>query len=119
MSMNDNVISVGLCEARHEMPVSEFVFGNSIDPTDFAGMSKTCMKWLEANCGIHVAYQGIALNALDESPIYTSDVHVNLYVTGLTAACAAFIQACAYNGVGLSLMHYDRESGDYIEQYMF
>jgi hypothetical protein len=42
-----------------------------------------------------------------------------VYVTGLSAALAAVIRGCAYNGVPLTLMHYDRDTGEYAEQVIF
>ena len=113
------VINVGLCEGRHEIPgVTEFIFGNSINPTDFDAMFKTAMRWAAEHCDIRTDY-AVPINGMEDCMSYTSDVRVNLYVTGLTAATAAVIKVCALNGIGLTLKHYDRESGQYIDQFMF
>ena len=115
------VISVGLCKARHGMPVSECVFPNTIEnPADYNFMHKTCVEWVSKHCDVHIHWDtAMPINGADQGSCYESDVRVNLYVTGLTAATAAFIKVCAMNGVGLSLMHYDPNTGAYNEQYMF
>lgn len=41
---------------------------------------------------------------------------LTLYVTGLTVALVAVINACRGFNVKLTLMHYDRESGTYYPQ---
>ena len=86
-----------LCKARHEMPecVEGAIFDNTLDPLDIKGMEAT------------------VANALDGVTSLT------LYVTGLTVACAAVIKHCANAGISLSLMHYDRETGNYYEQRIF
>lgn len=119
-SNNQTIISVGLCEGRHEIPgITGYVFPTIEDPSDFVGMSNVCAKWIGENCNVHLVANGLGLNAAEGGAVYASDVRVNLYVTGLTAACAAFIRVCAVNGVGLSLMHFNPKTGEYAEQYMF
>lgn len=83
---------LGLCEGRHELPVSGFVFKNIVDPTDLQGMMDTAQEAL--------------LNV--ES--------LELYVTGLTVACSTVIRYCLINLIPLKLMHFDRESGSYYPQ---
>lgn len=83
-----------LCEARHEMPVKSAIFPCAINPLDVSGL------------------EDIALEKL--SPYKEQQVAV--YVTGLTVALVAVINACRTLNIGLTLMHYDRESGSYYEQ---
>ena len=34
-------VTVGLCASRHPMPVQEYIFPESVDPTDFEWMDKS------------------------------------------------------------------------------
>ena len=88
----------GLCSARHAMPdcVQEFIFPNEIsDPTDTESL-----------------YQ-LAAQSLKDCD------SVTVYVTGLTVALGAVVSYCAKNAIGLTLMHFDRNSGDYYPQCLF
>ena len=92
-------VKVGLVKGRHEMPVKGYLFKGEIDPMDFAGMYLRVAAYLA--CHIDV------------------DQRLVVYVTGLTAATAAVIKACAERGVPLTLMHYNRETGSYVPQQIF
>jgi hypothetical protein len=86
----------GLCEGRHPIPgVTEYIFGNQLNPLDLAGMDATCQAVLEG-C-----------------------TRLDLYVTGLTVALVAVINYCHQNKVALTLWHFNRESGDYYPQPVF
>lgn len=113
-------IEVGLCKGRHEMPVENYIFTEEINPTDFRTMAKVVNSWLSNNCGIHIC-MACAVNQADDTSIdcFVGGKRVVLYVTGLSAALAEVIKACALNGVELTLMHYDRESGQYTPQKIF
>lgn len=113
-------IYVGLCALRHEMPVTEFIYPNSVDPTDFVGMKAVFDRFLLDRVGIHTETR-LALNQRydEDVPCYRGDKALVVYVTGLTACVATVIAECAKNGVALTLMHYDRESEEYIPQIMF
>jgi len=87
-------MKIGLVKGRHEMPVSEYVFEQLEDVLDFDGMYKHALE---------------TLRGVD---------HVDLYVTGLTAATAAVIRACYEYKCGLVLWHYDVASGEYKHQFI-
>ena len=93
-----NDVVAGLCKGRHQLPdeVTEYVFPQEVDPLDVEGMTKTASQFLED----HGARSLI------------------LYVTGLTVACIAVCNACKASclGVKLTLMHYNRENGEYYPQ---
>ena len=93
-------ITVGLCASRHPMPVSEYIFPETLDPMAFDDMEKTASAFI-------AFIDGMAGNSLV------------VYVTGLTAATAAVIKVCALRGIGLTLMHYNRETGEYVPQKIF
>lgn len=86
--------TLALCEGRHEMPdaVEGAIFGNSVDPLDVDGLEKIASEKL---AGVQ---------------------HLRLYVTGLTVALVAVINVCHEKCIKLTLMHFDRGSGNYYQQ---
>lgn len=94
--MNNYVF--GLCEGRHEIPVDQYIFGNSIeDPTDTEGLAVKAANVFASN----------GIEAGDE---------VQVYVTGLTVALIAAIVAAKEIGATVVLYHFDRETGSYFPQ---
>lgn len=91
------IIKTSLCAARHQMPadVVGSVFGNTLDPLDINGLQKTADDFV---------------GSLDK------DASLHLYVTGLTVALVAVINACKKAGVKLVLWHFNRDNGDYYPQ---
>lgn len=94
------VYKYGTIKGRHELPVENYFFEGDVDPTDFAAIAEQVSK-----------------------VIYTFDVKnvfLKLYVTGLTCVTAEIIAQMflEYNpdNFCLVLMHFDRETGEYIEQ---
>lgn len=87
---------VALCESRHEIleAVDGAIFGQTVDPT-------APLK-LEAEARRVIRESGVE--------------YLTVYVTGLSAALVAVINACHVLGVHLSLMHYDLEKGKYFPQ---
>ena len=118
--MDMEKVEVGLVKGRHEMPVSRYVFEAIADPTDFEGMARVASDFVLQEVGIIIRV-GRPLNGADytDLPCYTGVCELVVYVTGLTAAAAAVIRACAIYGVTLTLMHYDREAGGYVPQRIF
>lgn len=113
-------VTVGLCAARHAMPVTEFIFPETVNPTDFDGMEKTAEEFILRHVGLTVTErQALDQRWGEDVPCWAGKRTLVVYVTGLTAATSAVIKACALNGVGLTLMHYDRENGEYLPQLIF
>lgn len=83
---------MGLCAGRYEIPVREYIFPNELDPLDIKGMEMQAREKLAG----------------------TSELI--LYVTGLTVALVAVVNVCRELNIKLTLMHYDRTSGDYYPQ---
>lgn len=50
------------------------------------------------------------------TPLAIANVHINLYVTGLTVALIAFLNAMKMEDVTITLYHFDRETGEYYTQ---
>ncbi len=121
MAEKNNQISVGLFKSRHDMPVNEYIFENGFeDVMDFTGMRKIITEWFSKNVTVDLHY-GVPLNygGYGDVETYKGNRKVFLYVTGLTSATAEVIRFCAFNGISLSLMHFDRDSGEYEEQPIF
>ena len=85
-----------LCQGRHEMPeAAGAIFSTTIDdPTDVKGLYDHAVSVLEK---------------LD-------DHELRIYVTGMTVALIAAINACFTLGIRVILLHYDRNTGDYYGQ---
>lgn len=109
---------IGLVKGRHEIPVTEYFFdGELSSPLDFQTIEKIVWEKVEEIAKPHIEF-GLAINQASTGgvAIYMSDIHLYVYVTGLTSVVAEVISACAHKGVKLTLMHYDRDSGNYLHQ---
>lgn len=115
----ENII-VGLCAARHPLPVTEFIYPETVNPLDFDGLRAVAVKFVLDRVGVESVYaQPINGNDYTDTACFHGRRALVVYVTGLTAATVAVIAACAENGVHLTLMHFDRECGDYKPQVIF
>lgn len=88
--------SMALCEGRHAIPqaVDGAIFDTVINPLDVEGLQSEAYNKIKA----------LDINSLD------------LYVTGLTVALVAVLNACRQLGIVVTLYHYDREEGNYYSQ---
>lgn len=88
---------MALCNGRHAIPdaVDGSVFEHEIaDPTDVAGME-----------------------AKAHARLFDMDItSLELYVTGLTIALIATINACKKLDISVVLWHFDRNTGAYYKQ---
>ena len=121
---NQVILNLGLIKGRHEIPnVEGYVFNHSIDTNK--------MKWQEYmdtsafnsiwNVCFHHYKNGesgyLVQNPNDgDSLRIAENVHINLYVTGMTVALIATLNACKGEGVSVTLYHYDRDTGNYFPQ---
>lgn len=113
-------IIVGLCASRHPLPVTEYIYPETVNPLDFDGLKAGAVKFIRARVGVESVYaQPINGNDYTDTECFRGRRELVVYVTGLTAATAAVIAACAESGVHLTLMHFDRESGNYLPQIIF
>ena len=99
-----NTFRMALCEGRHETP-SELisdgaVFNYSLTPDQIANPS--LLKDLAGDRLIQVGL--------------TKGDRLNLVVTGLTIALVSTMNACRDLGIELNLLHYNRDTNDYIKQ---
>ena len=87
------VVTAVLCAVRHEMPENDgAIFDTTIYQLDVCGLERIAKRYV---------------NEIEE---------LTLYVNGLSVALVAVINACRGFNVDLTLMHYDRESGNYYPQ---
>lgn len=110
-------ITVGLIRNRHPMPVSEYIFDRIDDVHDFGAINKGIWDFLDGRVGVEFA-TGTGANQCDYNDVRVrrGSKELVVYVTGLTAVSAALVYACAINGINLTLMHYDTETGGYCPQ---
>ena len=87
---------MSLCKGRHEIheAVDGSIFGTEVDPLDVEGLQAQAME---------------TLFALEIR-------HLDLYVTGLTVALIAALNACRSLGITVTLWHFNRETGKYYSQ---
>mgnify|MGYP001277234301 FL=1 len=103
---------IGLCEGRHEIKQNNgealdgFIFSTVENPMDFDRHESHAQDWLLDHYGY-------------EEPAEGTTIH--LYVTGLTVLLTCFLNVMrsAFPMVSVVLMHYDRDSQQYVEQPMF
>ena len=113
-------IKVGLIKGRHEMPVDSYIFDEINDVLDFNNMNKQIVNFINNNINVYSVY-GCGINQIgyEDVEILTSDTRLIVYITGLTSVTAELIKVCALKGISLTLMHYDRDTGDYLPQVIF
>ena len=113
-------VVVGLCAGRHPLPVTEFIYPEAVNPLDFDGLREIAANFIIDRVGVESVYaQPINGNDYTDTACFHGCRDLVVYVTGLTAATAAVIAACAENGVHLTLMHYDCEGKKYLPQKIF
>lgn len=115
------IVTLGLTEGRHDLPpVDGFIFPKEVDPTDLDYINNTVREKLMEFVGIKLVPRvGMNQNSYDDVPCFEGEKQLHLYVTGLTVLIASVISFCALNGISLTLLHYDREKGDYYKQRLF
>ena len=92
------IVCAGLCEGRHPLPVDEYVYREISSVSDLDTLDRVACDFIAAHSLGHGAGE------------------LRLYVTGLTVALVAVINCCCRNGVNLTLLHFDRESGQFFPQ---
>ena len=129
-----------LCAGRHEVPANDgAIFPGELDPLNVAGLQQEATIALARafkarrfyrcdNCGggfVPVdtpAYYCPICDGnhdhgwADEYESVVNNPRLRLYVTGLSVALVAALNACRGLGITVELLHYDRESGSYYSQ---
>ena len=98
MTKTNNILTIGTCSGRHEMPISDFIFEGAVeDVTDITTINNTVKSVLDAKLG-------------DDKNI------IHLYVTGLTVLSMAVVKYCIDNQISLVLYHFDMTTKSYYSQ---
>ncbi len=94
--MAEKRVSLALCQGRHEMPscVEGAIFSQEVNPLDCQGLEKQALDKL----------QSLDCNEL------------NLFVTGLTVALVATLNAAKALKIKVVLYHFNKNTGDYYPQ---
>lgn len=113
-------IVVGLINGRHTMPVDEYIFDKVENVHDYKAISEHIGEFLVTRVGI-TRKTGTCINQDDYTDImhFCGEKDLVVYVTGLTPVVAELVSACMFNGVHLTLMNYDTDSGSYIPQKIY
>lgn len=116
-------VRLGLCAGRHEMPVNAYIFDRIDDPMDFEAMECAASKriWLLLeSAGVPRVQTIVGIHgSMDSGTRYVYDCEVMIYVTGLSSALIAALNALQGIGVKkVSLMHFDKANDCYKEQHV-
>lgn len=105
-------VVVGLIKRRHEMPVSSYIFEDEIkDMFNYHEIRKHISDFIYNEVGVDFNQDYIISSNKGQKSLI-------VYVTGLTSVACELVDACNKAGVLLTLMHYDRETGQYHPQYL-
>ena len=106
----NRIIKVGLIKDRHPMPINDFIFDEIItdDMFDYAQLDSTISNFILNKVGI---------TSVNNKNCADHDLHV--YVTGLQCALASLIKMCSIYNVGLTLLHWNRDTEIYESQVIF
>ena len=121
--MANNRIKLGLTDRHADgMPTLDgFVFPSIIsDVTDVKAMDKMAAEAILPLLQFKkVAKEALANADMGDQVLWQSDKGIDLYVTGLTSLTAAVIKLAAYEGIALTLWHFDRATNTYFPQVIF
>lgn len=116
--MKEKEIKVGLIRGRHEMPVDKYIFNEDIsDVFDYKYMGETIRRFIDENMTF-----GQCMYAYPNQNDYTSVMalfsfeRLVVYITGLTPVTAQLVKECIDRGAHLTLMHFNRDGGEYVPQ---
>lgn len=104
------VLKVGVCESRHEMPVDTFIFPQVVDPLNVDKLEK------EAELKLASLLRIMTVQQLDTKSLKGTGITLHIYVTGLTVATLAIINAARKLFNNIVCYHYDYNSNTYYPQ---
>ena len=87
---------------------------------DFESIKNEIKEFILEKVGVHtVLNHGINQTDSQSVSVYSGKNELVCYITGLSSVTAALVQVCAVYGVELTLMHYDRDTDEYVPQVIF
>ncbi len=116
-------LNVGLVKGRHQLPVDYYVFGEIKDVTATTALYEHAHSYLTVFArkeGIKHLNTTVSLhNQADytDIPVIVYDATLTIYVTGLTVALIAVLQAATELFLHVELMHYNVATGEYYPQH--
>jgi len=117
MEKAKHVIKLGVVEGRHEMPVSCYVYNKIIDVTDIDELYERAHNNIIYIGGWHTLNARIWVGATATCDGYAPhECILHLYVSGLTVALIAVINACKTLGLEVVLYHYSKDTDSYYSQ---
>ena len=111
------VLELGLIRGRHEMPVSDYIFEEILNPLDFEDMYSTAYTKLKELRGTF-EYKSIKTEDYPDT-IGCFYGTLKLYATGLTSAIVSVASVCYELGLDLIVYHYNRDTELYEAQHMY
>lgn len=123
----NKTLNLALCQGRHDIPqaIDGAIFGSVIENmTDTNRLESTAFHhiWNAAYRHYKNGESGYLRTSPDwdgcdmEPLMLCPDLHVNIYVTGLTVALIAALNAMRKEGISVTLYHYDRDTDSYFPQ---
>lgn len=114
-------VRLGLCAGRHEMPVNAYIFDRIDNPMAFDKMECAASKriWeLMGDASVPRVQAMVGMpGSMDTGTRYIFDCEVLIYVTGLSSALIAVLNALQDFGVQrVILMHFDKANDCYQPQ---
>lgn len=112
-------LKMSLCAGRHVIPdaTDGSIFEGEINPLDPSGLMDKAIDILNP------LFEDVSSTCMvnrqtdyTDIPFVCKEGRLILFVTGLSVALVAVINACNSINLDLQLMHYDRESGQYYPQ---
>lgn len=121
--MENKVVKVALCSARHTMPedVVGAIFDCEVkmDTEELFARAYNFIKreFGEARVTCYPRRYPVSYVEYTDVEFVETPGKLIVYVTGFTPALIAVVNACRQLGLSdLVLMHYDRDTGDYLKQ---
>lgn len=118
------IFKLGTVKGRHEMPVKNFIFDQSITDFRIPMIELHVHQYLEQLLEAYRAKYTPELNYSKLRQHY--NFRIDLYLTGLTSVTTSVIKVLAKghghlggNGIGLNVYHYDPILNDYRGQLIF
>lgn len=120
-------LNLALCQGRHDIPqaIDGAIFGSVIENMANTNRLESIAFDNIWNAAYHHYKNGEPgylrtapdWDGCDMEPLMLHpDLHVNIYVTGLTVALIAALNAMRKEGISVTLYHYDRDTDSYFPQ---
>ena len=109
---NNNILNVGLAENRHSIPEATdgFIF------KEWTPHSENIVSMLHDKAYKKILQIAKRKGFVDIEVNKIKDVHINLYVTGLTVALIAVLNAMSDEDVTITLWHWDKYKKAFYKQ---